>query len=122
MSACQGPDGSCSLAQPCPSNPARLWINEQTKLHTTVKSHTQHPRWNETFRMTVHEFNIQTLHFVMFDSDTLRRDDEIGGCVLARGRVRAAVAIAHLARAARSGRPDPCTPPRLSKPTADTPA
>lgn len=53
-------------------------MNETLKMHSTVKSRTRHPVWNEDFRLTVHDYEHQALRFIVYDSDAFRRDDEIG--------------------------------------------
>ncbi|KFM23342.1 Extended synaptotagmin-3 [Auxenochlorella protothecoides] len=61
----------------------KLWVAEGTKLNTSVKARTRHPRWNETFRMTVHDVAHQSLRLILLDADALRADDEVGRVELA---------------------------------------
>ncbi|CAL5224210.1 g6855 [Coccomyxa viridis] len=42
-----------------------------------------HPKWNEDFKLLVHEPEHQVLRLVLYDHDTLDKDDEIGEAKLA---------------------------------------
>ena len=66
---------SASTSHRLPLTHVRLWVNETLKMHSTVKSRTRHPVWNEDFRLTVHDYEHQALRFIVYDSDAFRRDD-----------------------------------------------
>ncbi|KAL4458584.1 hypothetical protein ABPG75_013449 [Micractinium tetrahymenae] len=56
----------------------RLWVREESKFRTSVKSRTLSPEWDEQFTLIVHDTRFQALTLVLFDSDTLLPDEEIG--------------------------------------------
>lgn len=47
-------------------------------MHTSVKSNTRHPVWDETYTLLVHDTAHQSLKLSLWDSDTITADDEIG--------------------------------------------
>ncbi|KAI3427265.1 hypothetical protein D9Q98_007197 [Chlorella vulgaris] len=56
----------------------RLWVRESSKFTSSVKSRTLNPVWNEEFTLIVHAALYQTLNLVVYDSDALLHDEEIG--------------------------------------------
>ncbi|EFN56893.1 hypothetical protein CHLNCDRAFT_51691 [Chlorella variabilis] len=56
----------------------RLWVREATKFTTSVRSRTLNPTWDEHFTLIVHSARYQALTLVVYDSDALLPDEEVG--------------------------------------------
>lgn len=65
------------------------WVNTYVilyvrsgRLHRSITKHkTRHPRWNEEFKMLVHEPEHQQLTMVLYDHSFFHKDEELGRCM-----------------------------------------
>ncbi|PRW61258.1 integral membrane single C2 domain isoform A [Chlorella sorokiniana] len=60
----------------------RLWLRDGAKVSTSVRGRTVNPRWDEHFTLIVHSAAHQVLNLVLYDSDVLMPDEEIGRAVV----------------------------------------
>lgn len=56
----------------------KLFTRDKNVLKSQVKQNSKHPRWNEEFKLLVHEPDYQSLNAILLDFDALNPDDEIG--------------------------------------------
>ncbi|KAK9865697.1 hypothetical protein WJX84_002675 [Apatococcus fuscideae] len=66
-----------------PSDPyIQLWLQPKHKRRTETHSNNPHPMFDEDFELLVHEPDYQAVTFVLFDANTISKDEEIGRMTL----------------------------------------